>query len=209
MLARIDLSCYLFCVLLILSFSPPFLFLPFIHKDVFSGMLKFTPHCPARPQGLPPPPATAPPPPPPILYQHPSQSCFLSLNTFSFLKSNKSLISTFFCSSSEKPFLLSLLFSCTLSHSPSHPLVCGVNFRYTAFRYNDFKWALITDICRCCFASLICILLAFDTEASGLFNNCLALDVDVCFASFSSFFFLYIYIYIHPFYGLLLIRILL
>lgn len=41
-----------------------------------------------------------------------------------------------------------------------------------------------TDFCRCCFPSLICILLAFGTLASWPFYTCLALDVDVCFASF-------------------------
>lgn len=47
--------------------------------------------------------------------------------------------------------------------------MCGVNFHYTTFRYNDFKWASITDFCRCCFPSLTCILLASDTVASLLF----------------------------------------
>lgn len=36
---------------------------------------------------------------------------------------------------------LSNLFFCTSSHTPSHSFGCGVNFHYTTFRYNDFKWA--------------------------------------------------------------------
>lgn len=60
-------------------------------------------------------------------------------------------------------------FSYASSHTPSHSLGCGVNFHYTTLRYNDFEWASITDFCRCCFPSLICILVASDNVASQPF----------------------------------------
>lgn len=71
----------------------------------------------------------------------------------------------YFAATVDDQFHLKPFFSCT----PSHSLVCGVNFHYTALRYNDLKWALITDFCRCCFPSLICILVASDIVASQFF----------------------------------------
>lgn len=64
----------------------------------------------------------------------------------------------------------SLCFS--LSHHSIPFPVCGVNFHYTPWRYNDLKWASNTEVCRFCFPSLI------------FWYTCLALDVNVCFASF-------------------------
>lgn len=84
-------------------------------------------------------------------------------------------------------FFFSFLFLMHSSHPPSQSLVCGVNFHYT-------RWGIMTlNGLRYWLLSLLFSF--FDMHFSGLwycsfltFYTCLALDVDVCFASFLFYF---------------------
>lgn len=120
---------------------------PSIHETFWHDEIHTTLPCP--PQGPPPMLLSYP---PYILLSTPIQEGTRIANTsFSFFYFYFFLLLNL----SEGTHSTSFLF--LLHHTPSHSLVCGVNFHYTAHLwYNDSKWASVTDFCRSCFPSLIC-----------------------------------------------------